>query len=555
MNKPQLSTIIPQTLNTALPCVMHIDLNSCFAIIEQQANRLLRGRPVGIAAYDTPRGFIVASSYQAKAKGVKLGVNVAQARALCSDIAILTPDPAKYREAHKLFKEVLLEYSPDVVPKSIDEFVVDFSKSQFLKKSRELLAMSCEKEHGFTGLVTRDSRLLHNQVMLELGGEIKMKIAERLGEYVTVNIGISTNRFLAKYAAGFGKPDGMTLIDCENLRDMYDGMKLVDLPGINVRYRARLRAHGIYTPLDFLQADSVLLRKQVFKSIVGYHWYLQLRGHELDAKPSVRRTIGHQYALSEKTRDMDKLERLLIKLCEKTGRRLRRNSLYAQGVHLYLGFAQDSEQRMVNGERFSVAGRNPNGQDSLLFTDYGGQYEHSMRRSYESLNYQAPNSKQTPISEYLMGKSGEWTVNSEQLDYREQGANMHSALYPKPYPTSWHHGEKVQHRLYNTSDIYEAAKKLLYMAEIPANVKIMSVTVFNLMPWDPVQTSLFEQTEDWGLKIGDSPYRAYEGRKRTSDAVDAINDRYGEFVITPATMLDMQGTILDRIAFGQVKDL
>ena len=66
-------------LNRAPPLVMHIDLNSCFAIIEQQANRLLRGKPVGVAAYDTPRGFILASSYQAKAKGIKLGVNVAEA--------------------------------------------------------------------------------------------------------------------------------------------------------------------------------------------------------------------------------------------------------------------------------------------------------------------------------------------------------------------------------------------------------------------------------------------------------------------------------------------
>ena len=104
--------------------VRHIDLNSCFAIIEQQANRLLRGRPVGVAAYDTPRGFVIASSYEAKGRGVKLGVNVAQARLLCPNIIIMTPDPPKYREAHKRFKDVLLSYTDDVTPKSIDEFVM-----------------------------------------------------------------------------------------------------------------------------------------------------------------------------------------------------------------------------------------------------------------------------------------------------------------------------------------------------------------------------------------------------------------------------------------------
>jgi len=498
-----------QMLNTALPYIMHIDLNSCFAIIEQQANRLLRGKPVGIAAYDTPRGFLVASSYEAKRMGVALGVNVGQARALCPDIVIMTPDPAKYREAHRLFKAVLLEYSPDVTPKSIDEFVVDFSHSVALKKSHELLVASREKSSEISRLETRDSRLIHNQAMLQIGNEIKQRIAESLGEYVTVNIGIGTNRFLAKYAAGFGKPDGMTLIDHVNLRDMYTNMKLVDLPGINTRFRARLRVAGIYTPLDFLDAELSVLKKQVFKSINGYYWYQRLRGYEVDDREFSRKSIGHQYALSKKTTNLHELERLLMKLCEKTGRRLRKNNLYAQGIHLYLGFAQDSRQFTVDSEQLG----------------------------------------------YRKQDSGQFTVDSLQSSYDRQGATTTpSTLHPLPY-SSWHHGEKTIHRLYSTSDIYDAGKRLLRSAEIPSNVKIMAVTVFELQDWDPVQTSLFEQTEDWGLKIGNSPYRRLEARKRTSDAVDAINNRYGEFVITPAMMMDMNGTILDRIAFGQIRDM
>jgi len=453
-------TVDPQTLlNKSPPCIMHIDLNSCFAIIEQQANRLLRGRPVGIAAYDTPKGFILAASYEAKAKGIKLGVNVEQSRSMCPGIVIMAPDPAKYREAHRLFKELLLEYTPDVIPKSIDEFVLNMSSSPALRQRT-------------------DNGMSHNDAILDIGRMMKQKIRERLGEWVTVNVGIGTNRFLAKYAAGFGKPDGMTLIDHISLRSMYEGMKLVDLPGINTRYRARLRIHGIYTPLDFLEADLQVLKMQVFKSIVGYYWYLQLRGHEIATKESKRQSIGHQYALSEKTMDMDKLEPLLLKLCEKTGRRLRKNNLYAQGIHLYLGFQSD----------------------------------------YPS------------------------------IDGPASFENMHSIK-------SWHHGEKVFHRLYSTSDIYEAAKKLLLQAEIFNNVKLVAVTVFELSDWDPVQTSLFEQNESWGRDIGGSTYRSYDTKKRISDSVDSINNRYGEFVITPAAMMDMQGTILDRIAFGQVRDM
>lgn len=99
----------------------------------------------------------------------------------------------------------------------------------------------------------------------------------------------------------------------------------------------------------------------------------------------------------------------------------------------------------------------------------------------------------------------------------------------------------------------------------------MSVHVFELRPWEPVQLSLFEPQEQGTLRQAqggrangerkkaavrsiESTVRSVEAGKRVSDAVDAINNRYGEFVVTPALMMDMQGTILDRIAFGQVRD-
>jgi DNA polymerase-4 len=475
---------------------MHIDLNSCFAIIEQQANRLLRGRPVGIAAYDTPRGFVLAASYEAKHKGIKLGVNVEQSRSMAPGIVIMTPDPAKYRQAHKLFKEVLLEYSPKVIPKSIDEFILDLEHSPSLKNIKSQIrnnkqiqnikSKTCDAkfEARNTKNETRkmssaEERNIHNQAMLQIGTDIKRKIAERLGEWVTVNIGISTNRFLAKYAAGFNKPDGMTLIDHTNLRSKYQNMNLVDLPGINTRFRARLRTAGIYTPLEFLDADMQILKKQVFKSINGYHWYMRLRGYEADAVEFSQKSIGHQHALSDKTKDLDKLERLLVKLCEKTGRRLRKGNYYATGIHLYLGFVREQ------------------------------------------------------------------SMDSPPIGFE----NIHQL-------SSWHHGEKVHYRLYSTLDIYEAAKKILKTAEIPRNVSIMSVHVFGLHPWNPEQLNIFDiDTRQEGIRLDRTHYSSISANKRVSDAVDNINNRYGEFVITPAMMLDMQGTILDRIAFGQVRDL
>lgn len=294
---------------------MHIDLNSCFAIIEQQANPLIRYKPVAIAAYDSPRGAVIASSYEAKALGIKLMVNVQEARMLCKDTIILTPDPDKYFDAHRRFKQVLLKYTSDVTPKSVDEFVVNFQGSSALRNG---LSLS------------------------EIGHQIKADIKRELGDYVTVNVGISTNRFLAKLAAGLHKPDGLDIITADNLREVYSHLKLTDLPGINRRYETRLNIAGIYTPLQFLDAPVWQLKNEIFHSIVGYYWFLRLRGHEVDAIDFGRKSFGQQYALGKKTSDRQELSRLLMKLCERAGRRLREQDYTAGGVHLWMNFENHS---------------------------------------------------------------------------------------------------------------------------------------------------------------------------------------------------------------------
>jgi len=298
-------------INYNRPMIMHIDLNSCFAIIEQQANPLIRHKPVAIAAYDTPRGAVIASSYEAKALGIKLGVNVREARMLARDVIVMMPDPEKYFDAHRRFKKVLLNYTDEVVPKSVDEFVIDFTGSIAVQRGKSLE---------------------------EIGLEIKQDIKDALGEYVTVNVGIATNRFLAKLAAGLNKPDGLDVITGDNLQSVYEKLTLTDLPGINRRYQARLNMAGIYNPLQFLEAPVWKLRKEVFHSIVGFYWYLRLRGHETDSVDFGRKSFGQQYALGDKTSDKEQLSRLLMKLCEKTGRRLRKADYTAGGVHLWLNF-------------------------------------------------------------------------------------------------------------------------------------------------------------------------------------------------------------------------
>ena len=177
-------------VNHAEPLIMHIDLNACFAHIEQQANPLLRGKPTVVAAYITPNGCVLSPSYEAKNLGIKTGMRVRDARLLCPEVVVLSPDPPKYRAVHLQFRRLFREYSPVVIPKSIDEAVLDFSGTPTVRESS----------------------------LVEAGYEIKRRMREEIGEWLTCNVGISTNRFLAKTAAGLHKPDGLDVITHENLR-------------------------------------------------------------------------------------------------------------------------------------------------------------------------------------------------------------------------------------------------------------------------------------------------------------------------------------------------
>ena len=290
--------------------IMHVDLNSCYAIIEQQANPLLRYKPVGVAAFDSPGGFILAASYEAKRQGITL-MRIRDAKVLCPDIIILTPDPEKYFDAHRRFRAVLERYTNEVNPKSIDEFMVDFRGSQAVQDGKSLVAIA---------------------------KQIKQDIKESLGDYVTVNIGIAPNRFLAKLAAGLDKPDGLDVVRPEGVLNIYGQLDLMDLPGINRRYKARLVLAGIMTPLDFFEAPMHKLKNEVFKSVVGYYWYLRLRGYEVDRANFKTRSFGSDYAIGDKTRDRDKVARFIMKMSEKTGRRLRKHDYEAWGVSLWLSF-------------------------------------------------------------------------------------------------------------------------------------------------------------------------------------------------------------------------
>lgn len=396
---------------------MHLDLNSCFATIEQQANPHLRGKPVAVAAYSTPSGCIVAPSVEAKRYGVKVGMRVREGKLLCPSLIVLAPDPWKYRNVHLGLRKILEDYTDKFYPKSIDEFVLNLEGYPAYEKG-----------------------------MFNIGLEIKQRIKKEIGEWITTSIGIAPNRFLAKTAASLHKPDGLDEINKGNFRDIYSGLELTDLCGIKTRNAVRLKGMGIDTVLDFYEAPYWKLTS-AFESILGYYWYLRLKGREIDDVIFARRSYGNSFALPKPLTTIEELSPVLSKLVEKTGRRVRRAGYKIQGVHLAIA-------------------------------------------------------------------------------YRD-GA-------------FWHKGVTTSKVLFDSRDIYKIALKLLARSPYIKPVRELAVSVFNLLDEPSLQLELFENIER---------------KEKIVKAVDAVNERWGDFVITPARMAGKKEAVIDRIAFGGVKEL
>ena len=277
--------------------VLHVDISSCFTTIEQQANPLLRGKPVVVAAYVENHGCILASSIEAKKLGIKTGMRVGEAKTLYRNLIVLAPDPEKYRFVNRQLRTILERYTPYVSVESIDEMVINIPN--------------------------------HESKMLHIAKEIKQRIKDEIGEWMMVSIGIAPNRYLAKVASGIQKPDGLVWITRENIETVLSLLKLEDLCGIKSGNATRLRASGITTPLGmFLSSPKAL--QLAFRSIVGYHWWLKLHGYDVDTPKEEQKSFGQSYALGKpRTPDDPRLWQILSQLVMKMGRRLRHDGFTA----------------------------------------------------------------------------------------------------------------------------------------------------------------------------------------------------------------------------------
>lgn len=301
--------MLPRELCQDQPQIMHIDLNSAFATAEQQAHPSLRGKPMGVTNRISKHCCVIAASYEAKARGIRVGMRLDEARQLAPGFVILETDPQKYHHVYQSLARIMKDYSPHVRMKSIDEGIIDFRGTD---------------EHN------------GHRSMAGIGKEIKHRIRQEIGSWMRVNIGIGTNQFLAKQAANWHKPDGLDVLDQHNLHAYYKQIQLTDISGIAAHYEARLQAAGIFTPRAFLEASADCLRRRVFKSVAGEDWHQRLRGYEVDAQPTKLGSIGRQFVLDVRTHDPAVIVPRFHYLCETTAQKLRFRGVDARGILVWV---------------------------------------------------------------------------------------------------------------------------------------------------------------------------------------------------------------------------
>lgn len=322
-------TIQPSNhFNSSPPTIMHVDLNSCFATIEQQANPLIRGKPMVVAAYTTARGCILAASVEAKRLGIKTGMRVSEGKNLYSRLIVLPPDPEKYRWVNHKLRTLLSSYTPYLSVESIDEMVLNFRHSPKLAMPNDQYPMTNKK--------------IQDQ-MITNAKEIKERIKREIGEWLTVSIGIAPNRYLAKVASGLHKPDGLDVITKENIEEILTGLRLEDLCGIKEGNAGRLRMAGITTPVEFFRASAVSLIAALH-SKTGWDWWQRLHGYEtIPFDVPEQKTYGQSFALGTFRVPSDpEIVKIVAQLIVKMGRRLRASELVAHGVSVSLLFADYS---------------------------------------------------------------------------------------------------------------------------------------------------------------------------------------------------------------------
>lgn len=295
----------PVTIQSWPKAILHVDADAFFASCEQAINPELKGRPV---VTGKERGIVAAASYEAKAKGIKRGMRIYEVKRICPEAVILPSDYETYSLFSLRLFEILRRYSPDVEEYSIDEAFVDLTGLRRLNHSSyETIAIS-----------------IQDSIRRELD--------------ISVSIGLSITKVLAKIASRYRKPGGLTTISGKEIHLYLDKIPIEDIWGIGPNTAALLRKYGIKTALDLTKRDETFINRYLSKPYREI-WH-ELNGRSIlpvnSEKKNTYQSISKAKTFSPPSNDPDFLLAQLSKNLENACIKARRHRLLAKGIIVFL---------------------------------------------------------------------------------------------------------------------------------------------------------------------------------------------------------------------------
>ena len=313
--------------------ILHIDADAFFASVEQGFNPLLRGRPVIVGGRPDQRGVVHTASYEARACGIRTGMALVKAKALCPQAVFLKGDYEHYRAVSQTFQEIYLRYTPRVEFTSLDDAYLDLTGAMHLYPSAEWV-----------------------------GRAIMREVWRRTG--VGISVGIGSGKVIARIASSLKKPRGLVVVPSGQERSFLAGLPVDVLPGIGRMAKERLTDLHIFK-VGELAALPRLVTEQLFGKNGKVLWELANGIDPREVKRKIiPRQISRETSFEEDTGDMRLIKGTLQYLTERIAKKLREEELVCRTLAVkirYADFRRHARSRSLDapandpGELFRLA--------------------------------------------------------------------------------------------------------------------------------------------------------------------------------------------------------
>ena len=281
--------------------ILHVDMDAFYTSVEQRDRPELRGRPVAVGGSPESRGVVAAASYEARVHGVRSAIPMSRAVRLCPELAIVPPDFKKYRAVSAQIFAIYREVTPLVEPLSLDEAYLDVTENAW-----------------------------GEPLGVEVAKRLKVGIREATG--LTASAGVAPNKFLAKIASGWRKPDGLTVVAPERIESFLQRLPVDALWGVGPVTAKRLHDRGIHRLVDVRTADPEVLHAAVGSMT---EWLQKLAAGE-DQRPvepnRASKSSSSECTYPEDLTDLDRIREEVAGMARDNGLWLERKGLTARTV-------------------------------------------------------------------------------------------------------------------------------------------------------------------------------------------------------------------------------